>query len=77
MVQCDGKKAQVLANEIGEIAIARPSIANSLKALLTAENCQKGMELFLKYFEDGILPCLAKDIGAENLYLSDIKIYSA
>ena len=73
LVQCDGKKAQVLANEIGEIAIARPSIANSLKALLTAENCQKGMELFLKYFEDGILPCLAKDIGAENLYLSDIK----
>ena len=73
LVQCDGKKAQVLANEIGEIAIARPSIANSLKALLTAENCQKGMELFLQHFEDGILPDLTKDIGAENLYLSDIK----
>lgn len=73
LVQCDGKQAQMLANEIGDIAIVRPNISDGLKDLLTTDNCQKGMNLFLKRFENGVLLELANEIGAKDRYLSDIK----
>ena len=73
LVQSEGKAAQVLANEIGGIALTRPSIGENLKNLITADNCQKGMMSFLKHFEDGSLLTLAHEIGADNLVLADIK----
>ena len=44
-----------------------------MRTLLTAENCRKGMLLFLERFENGKLLNLAKEIGAEDAVLSDIK----
>lgn len=41
LVQCDGDKAHDIANEIGKIAMQRPSSADNLKLLLTADNCKK------------------------------------
>lgn len=73
LVQSDGKTAQSLANDIGGVALARPSIGEGLKNLITAENCQKGMIQFLSHYEGGILIKLAHEIGAADLYLSDIK----
>lgn len=73
LVQSDGVSAHNVAKEIGEIAIQRKSSAQNLAALLSAENCQKGMSLFLEHFDGRKLLNLAKEIGAEDHVLSDIK----
>lgn len=73
LVQSDGDKAHDIANEIGKIAIQRPTSADNMRLLLTADNCKKGMELFLQRFKSGLLSSLAKEIGAENRVLIDIK----
>lgn len=73
LVQSDGDKAHDIANEIGKIAMQRPASADNLKLLLTADNCKTGMELFLQRFKGGILLSLAKEIGAEDRVLSDVK----
>ena len=73
LVQSKGDEAHDIANDIGKIAIQRPSVAENLQALLTAENCRKGMLLFLERFENRKLLNLAKEIGAEDSVLSDIK----
>lgn len=73
LVQSKGDKAHDVANEIGKIAIQRPSSAQNLKALLTLDNCKKGMHIFLERFENGKLLTVAKEINAEDSVLSDIK----
>ena len=73
LVQSKGDDAHDVANDIGKIAMQRPSSAQNLKALLTQDNCRKGMRLFLERFENGKLLTLAKEIGAEDAVLSDIK----
>lgn len=73
LVQCKGDEAHSVANEIGSIARRRPSSADNLKDLLTFENCKTGMRLFLERFEGSKLLKLAKDIGAEDSVLGDIK----
>lgn len=73
LVQSKGDKAHDVANEIGKIAIQRPSSAQNLKALLTLDNCKKGMHIFLERFESGKLLNVAKEINAEDSVLSDIK----
>lgn len=73
LVQSKGDEAHDVANEIGKIAIQRPSSVQNLKALLTLDNCKKGMRIFLGRFEGGKLLNVAKEIGAEDFVLSDIK----
>ncbi len=73
LVQSDGDMAHDIANDIGKIAIQRPSSGKNLKILLTVENCRKGMEQFLARFESGKLIALSKEIGAEDSVLTDIK----
>lgn len=73
LVQSDGKTAHDIAIDIGKIAIQRKSSEQNLSHLLTAENCQKGMELFLEHFDGGKLLSLADEIGASDHVLSDIK----
>ena len=73
LVQSKGDEAHDVANEIGKISIQRPSSTQNLKALLTPDNCRQGMLLFLERFENRKLLNLAKEIGAEDVVLSDIK----
>lgn len=73
LVQSKGDEAHDVANDIGKIAIQRPSSAQNLKKLLTQDNCRKGMLIFLERFENGKLLILAKEIGADDIVLSDIK----
>lgn len=73
LVQKEGNEAHKKAVEIGKIASAKPSIADGLFALLTSENCQKGMREYLRYFEGGKVMELATAIGAENNVLADIR----
>ena len=73
LVQSDGKAAHDIAIDIGKIAIQRKSSAQNLSSLLTSENCQKGMSLFLEHFDDRKLLILADEIGASDHVLSDIK----
>jgi hypothetical protein len=73
LVQKEGNEAHKKAVEIGKIASAKPSLADSLFALLTSENCQKGMHEYLSSFESGKVMELAMAIGAENNVLTDIR----
>lgn len=73
LVQSDGVSAHGIAKERGEIAIHRKSSGQNLSDLLTAENCQKGMSLFLEHFDDRKLLSLAKEIGSTDHVLGDIK----
>lgn len=73
LVQSDGKAAHDIAIDIGKIAIQRKSSGQNLSELLSAENCQKGMSLFLEHFEGRKLLTLAQEIGATDRVLSDIK----
>lgn len=73
LVQSKGDEAHDVANEIGKIAIQRLSSAQNLKSLLTLDNCKKGMRIFLERFEGGKLLNVAKEIGAEDSVLADIK----
>lgn len=73
LVQNTGDKQHDIANNIGKIAMQRPSSAANLQALLTADNCIKGMKIFLERFENGKLLRIAQEIGASDTVLSDIK----
>ncbi len=73
LVQNKGDEAHDIANNIGKIAMQRPKAGENLNALLTPENCQRGMELFLERFEGGKLNKLASEIGATDSVLKDIK----
>lgn len=73
LVQKEGNEAHKKAVEIGKIAFAKPSLADNLFALLTSENCQKGMREYLRSFEGGKIMELATDIGAESNVLADIR----
>lgn len=73
LVQSDNDKAHDIADAIGKIAMQRPSSADNLKRLLTIDNCKTGMELFLQSFQGGMLLRLAKEIGAEDRVLEDVK----
>ena len=73
LVQKEGNEAHKKAVEIGKIAIVKTTLADSLSALLTSENCQNGMREFLKSFESGKILSLAGEIGATSTMLSDIR----
>lgn len=73
LIQSDEKKAHAIAIEIGKIGMQRLSCGEHLQALLTADNCRNGMASFIRRFEDGKLSTLAKEIGATDHVLSDIK----
>ena len=73
LVQKEGAEAHKKAVEIGRIASAKPSLDENLPALLTSENCQKGMREYLDSFEGGKVMELATAIGAENNVLADIR----
>ncbi|MCR5186519.1 MAG: hypothetical protein K6D97_05340 [Clostridia bacterium] len=72
LIQKEGSEAHKVAINIGSIALNRQSAAESLAALLTNDNCKKGMMQFLKSYENGIILELAKNIGAEKTVLDDI-----
>lgn len=73
LVQSTGDKQHDIANDIGKIAMQRPSSGAKLKTLLTADNCMRGMKLFLERFDNGKLLRIANEIGANDFVMSDIK----
>lgn len=73
LVQKEGQEAHKKAVLIGKIASEKPSLTDNLQALLTSENCQKGMREYLRSFEGGKVMKLATEIGAENNVIADIR----
>ena len=73
LVQSEGKTTHNIAIEIGKIMLQKPSVAQSMSLLLTPDKCRDGMMEFLKHFDGGKLIDLAKEIGADDLLLADIK----
>jgi len=71
--QKEAGEAHKRAVEIGKIASVKPSLADNLFALLTSENCQKGMRAYLQSFADGKVMELAVAIGAESNVLADVR----
>lgn len=72
LVQKEGSEAHKLAIMIGSASRVKTNLGDQLHDLLTVENCQKGMKLFLKDFENGKLLNLANEIGANETLLKDI-----
>ena len=62
-----------IAMEIGRICRKNPNAAADLKNLLTKENCQEGMKVYLATFEDGVLPALAAEVGDGGQYLNVLR----
>jgi len=73
LVQKEGNEAHKKVVEIGKIVSTKPSLADSLSALVTGDNCQNGMREYLRSFEEGKVMELAKAIGAEDNVLTDIR----
>lgn len=73
LVQKEGKAAHAKAVEIGKVASSNPTLADNLLTLLSSDNCQKGIRVYLYSFEDGKIMELAKEIGAENNVIADIR----
>lgn len=73
LVQKEGNEAHKKAVEIGKIVSKKTYLADSLSALVTGDNCQKGMREYLRSFEGGKVMKLAKAIGAEDNVLTDIR----
>jgi hypothetical protein len=73
LIQKEGYEAHKKAVEIGKIATVKTTLPENLAALLTGENCQKGMCEFLTSFEGGKILSLAAEIGASGNVLSDIR----
>lgn len=73
LVQKEGNEAHKIAVEVGKIAINRPTLPDNLAAFLTTENCRKGMNEFLKSFEEGKVMSLANEIGASENVIQDIR----
>lgn len=73
LVQKEGNEAHKKAVEIGKIAVAKPSLADSLFELITSDNCQKGMREYLRSFDSGKVMELATAIGADSNVLADIR----
>lgn len=73
LVQKEGADAHSVANEIGAEARKNALLSDSLKKLLTIENCRKGMLKFIDRFDAGKLRDLADKIGAnDDRLLTDI-----
>jgi len=73
LVQKEGNEAHKKAVEIGKIVTVKTTLSENLAALLTEENCQKGMREFLTSFEGGKILSLATEIGANGNVLADIR----
>ncbi|GHS97043.1 hypothetical protein AGMMS50276_16420 [Synergistales bacterium] len=73
LVQKEGKEAHEIAVNIGRSAEVKTTLGDNLHALLSKENCQKGMREFLKTFENGKILELARAINAEPNLLDDIR----
>jgi hypothetical protein len=69
----NGTDAQSIAIDIGKIAQVKANLGDNLRALITKENCQKGIREFLKTFEDGKILDLAGEIKAEPTIIDDIR----
>lgn len=77
LVQKEGKEAHQLAITIGAASRIKTSLGDQLAALITPENCQKGMRAFLQGFECGKLLALSNEIGANDHLLKDVsKLFS-
>lgn len=73
LVQSDGKVTHNIAIEIGNIFMHKPTLIDSLKALLTADKCSDGMMVFLGQYREGKLMSLGEEIGAKDILLSDVR----
>ncbi|WP_329886448.1 hypothetical protein [Pseudoramibacter faecis] len=66
-VQKEGADAHQIVNEIGRESTRNKGLAQSLKKLITVDNCRKGMLSFIgNRFENGKLKKLAHEIGASD-----------
>lgn len=72
LIQHEGAAAHKVAVDIGNIARVKPTLADKLSDLLTAENCRDGMHSYLKSRNNGEILTLAEQIGAKDSLINDI-----
>lgn len=62
-----------IALDIGRICINNEGAAEDLKSVLTKENCKNGMLEYLKVYEGGKLPSIAKKINDGGQYINQLQ----
>jgi len=73
LVQKEGAEAQKIAIEIGKLSRIKSTLGDNLKTLISRDNCQNGIQEYLKTFEGGKILDLARDINAEANLIDDIR----
>ncbi len=61
------------ANAIGKKLRENVELVNNLKELITCDNCQNGMNEYLKSYQGGILINLANEVGDSYKYINNLK----
>ena len=66
----NGNNSEVnIANQIGKISLSEKDLITDLKALVSKDNCRKGMAKYLSEYKDGELVALAQKINDGGQYL--------
>ena len=68
-----GRTDTDIALEIGKFCRKNKSAIIDLTNIITKENCQKGMQEYLKTFDHGLLPELAIQVGDNGQYLNILR----
>lgn len=67
----NGNNSEVnIANQIGKISLSEKDLITDLKALVSKDNCRKGMAKYLSEYKDGELVALAQKINDGGQYLN-------
>ncbi|NLD15978.1 MAG: hypothetical protein GX666_00155 [Tissierellia bacterium] len=62
-----------IALAIGKLCLKNKNLDFKLSKFVNVENCQKGMEIYLKTFESGLLIELANDIQDNGQYINEVR----
>ena len=62
-----------IAIAIGKLCLKNKSLDYKLSEFVSVKNCQKGMEIYLKTFESGLLIELANDIEDNGQYINEVR----
>lgn len=62
-----------IAIAIGKLCLENKGLDSELRTFVTMENCQNGMEIYLKIFESGLLIELANDIEDNGQYINEVR----
>ncbi|MGI6689721.1 MAG: hypothetical protein ACOX63_02545 [Christensenellales bacterium] len=62
-----------ISQEIGRLLLSHKGLIEDLKPLVNREHCTKGMQKYLRTFEDGALVELSEEVGDQGQYINQVR----